>query len=643
MTLIFDIETNGLLVEKDGIPPMDKIHCIKIYDTERHQMTTYDPDNLSIDDAVYRLENVDTIVGHNIIGFDIPAIQLIYPDFIKPTGRIIDTYIWSACVFPNIKDMDYSLYKKGILPASLIGSYSLEAFGYRLGVYKGEFAKQTDWAEWTPEMSAYCEQDVVVTLRLLDLLKTKNTSWEQVNLEQEVKAILQRQEDHGVLFDVKSGERLYKELSAKREKLREDIQKSFPPFWRRKGRLFTPKQDNKRLGYIAGAANQKIELVEFNPSSSVHISRMLMQKYDWIPTEFADKEMAPVELMYQYKRLGVTSATIPKVDDEILQRLPYPEAKPLSEFQMLQKRCAMLAEGKQAWLSCYHEDTHRIHGSINQFGTVTGRCNHFKPNLGQVTAAHHPYGKECRSLFIVPDGYYLVGCDADGLEARCKAHYLAPYDDSQFIQTILEGNKDDGTDTHSLNQSYLKLASRNVAKTYYYAWLYGSGNANLGMIAMTDDNYKDYDGDPAKLGSKTRGMLIKNFTGVKALIDAVQTKVKLRHPNMWLKGLDGRRVPVRAVYSALNTLFQSAGAVIMKKAMVITHDLLCHEGLTPGTDYAQVLFVHDEYQFECRTKEIADIVAITVPEAIKLTGEYFKLRCPLSGSSKIGKNWYDTH
>jgi len=639
---VFDLESNGLLIEKDGIAPMDTIHCIMVHNTNKHKITKYDPNNLPIEDAVNRLQISDCIIGHNIVGFDIPAIKTLYPDF-NPEGRIIDTYVWSACVFPNIRDMDYSLYHKGVLPASLIGSYSLEAFGFRLGIYKDTFAKRTDWAKWSPEMSAYCEQDVIVTLRLLDFLKSKDSSWEQINLEQDVLKILNRQQNCGVLFNVKAAQLLYKELSNKREKLRENIQSSFPPFWRRLGQVFTPKRDNRKTGYVAGAAMQKIELVEFNPSSSAHISRMLMQKYDWKPIDFAEKEIAPVELQYQYNRLGIYNAMVPKIDEEILNRMSFHEAKPLAEFQMLQKRCAMLGEGKQAWLKHYNEKTHRIHGGISQFGTITGRCNHFSPNLGQVTANHHPYGKESRGLFTVPEGWYMVGCDADGLEARCKAHYLTPFDNGKFIKTILEGKKEDGTDIHSLNQVYLGLTSRDIAKTWYYAWLYGSGNTNLGMVSMTDESYKDYSGDPKKLGSKLRGMLETKFTGVKALINAVQERAKLRLPKMWLRGLDQRKIPVRAVYSALNALFQSAGAVIMKKAIVIADDLLCSEGLTPGTDYTQILFVHDEMQYECCTKEIAEIVSIKVPESIRLAGEYFNFRCPLSGSSKIGRNWSETH
>lgn len=645
MACVFDIETNGLLIEKDGTPPMDRIHCIKVYNTTTGKMITFDPENKSIDDGVKYLQKADQIIGHNIVGFDIPAIQKLFPKF-KPKGEVIDTYVWAACTWPDIKSTDFDLYRKGILPVSLIGSHSLEAYGYRLGILKGSFAKQTDWQKWTPKMSEYCEQDVNVTLKLIDKLRSMKTSWEQVTLEQGVLNVLNRQQQHGVLFDVESAHTLYSELSDKREKLRMEMQKEFPPFFKRKGKLFTPKRDNRKMGYTKGATMMKIELVEFNPSSSVHIARMLMQKYDWKPTEFADKDMAPVELKVHYNRLGISEMTIPKVDDEILGRLQYPEAEKLAEFQMLQKRCAMLAEGKQAWLRHYNDTTNRIHGAINQFGAVTGRCIHFNPNLGQVTSARSPYGKECRSLFKVPDGWYLVGCDADGLEARCKAHYITPYDDGELIKTILEGNKADGTDIHSLNRDRLGLASRDVAKTWYYAFMYGAGNLKLGRIALEDENYKDFTGDPAKLGSKLRAKMSKNFKGLKQLIDGVQSSVKIRkskYGKMWVTGLDNRKIPVRAIYSALNTLLQGAGAVIMKKALVIADDLIQAEGLTPVKDYVQVLFVHDELQFECRTKEIAEIVAKCAEDSIRLTGEHFKFRCPLSGSADIGKTWLDTH
>lgn len=643
MPLVFDIETNGLLAD------VTKLHCINIYDTESHKHERYDQDNLPVFHGVKRLQEAEVIVGHNIIGYDIPALKKLYPDF-KPTGNVIDTYIWACCTWPNIKDSDFSRYRKGTLPASLIGKHTLESYGYRLGVNKGEFGKSTDWQHWTPEMSDYCEQDVVVTCKLLDVLSNKNTSWDQVELEMAVNAIISRQTLRGVLFDKRAAEELYCKLAAEREKLKEELTQAFPPFYKRKGKLFTPKRDMKKragewVGYVADAQMQRIELVEFNPGSAVHVARMLMKRFDWIPEEFSDKEQAPVELRYQMERLGITEKTVPTVNDEIVKRFDYPEIQPLARYMMLNKRCSQISEGNKAWFKYLDEKTSRIHGAAYQFGAVTGRFTHFNPNLAQVPAVYSEYGKECRALFGAPPGYKFVGCDADGLEARCKAHYLHRFDNGAFVKTILEGKKDDGTDIHSLNRDRLGFTGkkgRDTAKTWYYAFMYGAGDLKLGKTAMENPAYQDYKGDPAKLGKKLRAKLSAEFTGLKDLISGVQSAAA----RGWLKGLDGRRIPIRSTHAALNSLLQSAGAVVMKKGLVIADRKLKDLGLVPigegGIDYEFVLNVHDEWQCEVLEKH-TDTVGSVLADAIREAGEHYKFKCPLAGSYDVGNNWAETH
>ena len=646
-TLVFDLETDGLLRD------LTKIHCANVYSTSTHQHERYDSVSTPVFQLAERLAEADTIIGHNIIGFDIPAMRKLFPGW-EPKGKIIDTYIWAACVWPNIKSHDFSFFRKGILPGSLIGKYNLESFGYRLGVLKGEFAKETDWKSWTPEMSDYCEQDVVVTLKLLDKLKLKETSWEQVELEMGFNHVIARQTHHGVYFDISKAVALYEELSAKREKLREQLTSEFPPFYKKSGRLFTPKRTQNKytkagkpstnyVGYVEGCPCQKIELVEFNPGSAVHVARMLMQRFDWIPEEFTDADKAPSELMYQYERLGITAATTPTVNDEIVEALPYPEIKPLAEFLMLNKRCSQISEGKKSWLKFYNEETHRVHGACYQFGAVTGRCAHFDPNLAQVPAGYSPYGDECRDCFTTPDGYLLVGCDADGLEAVCKAHYIAKFDGGAFVKVILEGDKKSGTDIHSLNRDRLGLAARNTAKTWYYAFMYGAGDKKLGLTALTDEAYKDFKGNPADLGKKLRDKLAKEFPGLGDLIEAVKSAAKERR---WLKGLDGRRIPIRHIHAALNSLLQSAGAVVMKRALVIADTKIQAAGLVPfglgGSDYEFVLNVHDEFQAEVK-KEHAELVGQCMADGIVEAAQSFNFRCPLSASYDIGPSWKYTH
>ena len=163
MTLVFDLETNGLLHD------LTRIHCLAIYDSTTDDIETYNDEKnnkYSISEGIGRLLVADTLVGHNIIGFDLPAISKLY-NYFTPTARIVDTLLLSRLYHPNIYDIDHK-HKWRHMPLQLYGRHSLESYGYRLGEYKGEFGKTSDWSEWSQEMEDYCSQDVVVTKKLCD-------------------------------------------------------------------------------------------------------------------------------------------------------------------------------------------------------------------------------------------------------------------------------------------------------------------------------------------------------------------------------------------------------------------------------------------------------------------------------------------
>jgi len=162
--VIFDLETNGLLNDAD------KIHCIVLNYVQENNTYSYNDESPGkgmsqpVVRAVQHLEMADYIIGHNIVGFDIPILKSIYP-FFNPTGVIIDTLILSRLYHPNLFDIDKRRNWK-YMPLQLYGRHSLESYGYRLGEYKGNFAKSTDWKEWSQEMEDYCVQDVNVTTKL---------------------------------------------------------------------------------------------------------------------------------------------------------------------------------------------------------------------------------------------------------------------------------------------------------------------------------------------------------------------------------------------------------------------------------------------------------------------------------------------
>jgi DNA polymerase I-like protein with 3'-5' exonuclease and polymerase domains len=331
-----------------------------------------------------------------------------------------------------------------------------------------------------------------------------------------------------------------------------------------------------------------------------------------------------------------------------LEALPYPEAKKLAEFFIVNKRLGQLAEGKQAWTKKCKSG--KIHGRVDTLGAITNRMTHMDPNLAQVPANHAPYGEQCRALFGPREGWKQVGCDADGLEGRCLGHYLYPYDGGAFNATILEGDKDAGTDLHSKNRDNVGIRTRDGAKTIFYGWMYGAGDHKLGSIYVEDMDDeqkakfyaafpagKKRDAATARLGKRSRDRLVAGIHGMDQLLSGVKAKAKCG----WLKAIDGRRLRVRSEHAALNTLLQGAGAIIMKQALVLADEQL-RSRFTLDEDFHYLLNVHDEMQLECRP-EIADEVGQILQQSIADAGDALNFRCPLEGSYDIGNNWAETH
>ena len=457
--LLFDIETDGLLnpiYNKDGTvtPPLSKVHCLVTIDADTGAVNRYHGDDIE-SHGLPALASADALGGHNIIKFDLPALERIY-GWKYEHGDIYDTLIVSKLGFADIKDADLKLYKKSLLPGKLIGSHSLKAWGYRLDCRKGTYAEDTEdcWETWSQAMEDYCEQDVRVTQMLYWTLQKKDLPPLAVWLEHEFCKIIVRQEQRGVGFDFEAAEVLLSDLLDQREKAGRKLKELFGS-WEVELKPLIPKRDNKARGYVKGVPVRKFKTVAFNPASRDHIANRLMALHGWKPQEF-------------------TEGGKPKVDEKIISKLPYPEVPTILDYLLLDKRLGQLSEGDNAWLKLVRlrgytkqgKRIARIHGSVNTGGAVTGRCTHAYPNLAQVPAAKSRYGKECRTLFIPTEGMTLVGCDASGLELRCLAHYMARWDNGKYGHTVASGKQEDGTDIHSVNQRAAGLPTRDDAKTF---------------------------------------------------------------------------------------------------------------------------------------------------------------------------------
>ena len=588
---VFDIESNGLLDD------LTTIHCIVLKDINTQQLYSFEPNE--VEKGLELLSNADHIIGHNIIKFDIPAIQKVYPDW-QTKAQVTDTILCSRLIWADIKDKDFkyaAMHKE--FPMKMVGKHSLESWGYRLDFHKGEYGKTTDWSEWTPEMQAYCEQDVHLNAKLYEVIKSKNYSETALFIEHEFQRCIKAQEDHGFFFDVSKAKELYTQLQRRRGELYNELQELFPQ-WEKDDGIFVPKRNNKTKGYVAGEPVQKTKTVIFNPNSNDHITDRLINKYKWKPREF-------------------TKEGKPRVDETVLGNLKYPEAKQLAEYKLIQKRIGMLAEGDTAWLKVVKNN--HIHGQVITNGAVTGRCTHKFPNIAQVPSVSAPYGKECRELFSVPDGFKLVGVDVSGLELRCLAHYLYPFDNGAMVKELLDG------DIHTANQKAAGLPTRNQAKTFIYAFIYGAGDTRLGEIV----------GGGIKEGKQLRKQFLTKNPALGYLKNDVEAKAQRQG---FLNGIDKRQLPVRSIHSALNTLLQSCGAIIVKRATILLDSRIKWLNLVDKA--SMVAHVHDEMQLQVIADKADDIGKAAV-QSIKEVQHVFQLNCPLDGEYKVGSNWAMTH
>lgn len=671
MKLVFDIETNGFL------DALTKIHSLVIKNVETGEVWSCFGDyykepasegctRASIESGLELLMKADLLIGHNIIGFDLPAIQKVYPSFTYDEAKVFDTLILSRLLWPAIFDTDVTKIKRGktSLTMKLAGTHGLEAWGHRVGKWKGDYAKimkdlgRDPWAEWNHSMQEYCEQDVEVNEALYRLIIEKELPTDAIKLEHQIAFIMAQVERNGFSFDTEAAEALYVKLAMKREEMCEELRSVFAPWFSKDGGVVTPKRPNSKYGYwgegtgkdFKGYPYQKVKLKIFNPNSRDQIADRLQTIHGWKPEDFTPKGK-------------------PKVDETILSALKYPEASQLATYMLLQKRIGQLAEGENAWLKVVCNG--RIHGSINTNATVTGRASHSNPNIAQVPSVGAEYGEECRALFRATpgSGRVMLGCDVSGLELRMLGHFIAKHDGGAYAEEVVNGDvhstnasalfgmdtaefkaglKDEdpiSKITQQIEEAYKWLRKqpedirerslvrdfykhlRNTAKTFIYAFLYGAGDAKIGSII----------GKGAKAGKALKAKFFKRFPALKKLIDGVQAKAKGKGS---IKGLDGRKLHIRSSHSALNTLLQSAGAIVCKQWIVEFVRLLRDAGLYELVKI--VAWVHDELQMEV-PEALADQVGELCVRAILIAGEKLGIRVPLTGEYSTGMNWKETH
>ena len=475
MKVVLDIETDQL--------DASVVNCIVAKNIDTNLVTVFDPDNMHV--FKNWSKNIEQYIMHNGLSFDAPVLNRLLGTNIKPS-QVLDTLILSQLFNPMRE-----------------GGNGLKAWGDRFKFPKGSIE---NFAKYTDELKKYCIQDVEITHKLYEHLKKEGKGFSKscIDLEHQVRVILDQQEKNGFALDIKKAMLLLGQLSDEANQLEKWAIERFEP----------TKVELKT----------KTKYIPFNIGSRQQIANRLMA-IGWKPKKFTDKGSVIV-------------------NEDVLDTIDMPEAKKFSRFFLLQKRVAQI----KSWIESFNDKTGRVHGKVMTLKTITGRMAHNSPNMAQIPAVRSPYGKECRECWTVGNihTHSIVGTDASGLELRCLAHLM---NDKQFTDTLLTG------DIHTHNMNMAGLTDRDQAKTFIYAFMYGAGPAKIGQIV----------GGGSKEGKVLIDRFLKSMPSLKRVRDIV-TNTAQKHGV--IKGIDGRLLRTRSPHSALNTLIQGAGAVVCKLWLV---------------------------------------------------------------------------
>ncbi|MGD9670201.1 MAG: DNA polymerase [Hyphomicrobiaceae bacterium] len=745
-----DIETTAIEYDKGGcmkIPP--KVHMLVVEDYHTGKIDAFVGHDEIKNKGIPYLEETDTVVFHNGIGFDLPVLEHHFGLKRRDDWHFIDSLVLCQLFYSNVKEEEdfkrFEAHKKRPdtdpfkFTGDLIGKHGLEAWGLRLvnPKKKGEYATIAKnngidpWAEYNKFMHEYAVQDVVTLSAIwkerLDARFHDKKNQQAIAIEHYMAELMEQVKRSGIKVDRAHAEKLCAELEAERDKVLEVIQAEFPPrlepkkwvyheipwgmpalseeaeieykakcrssdpehiarvnqllseagpkqeftmlmyehpdnniyrprrnlpgnylreWW---GEVSVPKNNRKvtsrKTGEILyhtskGDPFVKVEMTPFNPASRPQIARRLME-LGWVPEEFTDTGNP-----------SVSEVELNKIDEQ------FPAAKSIVKFLLIQKRLGQIKTGEKAWLNLLDDDDF-IHPTIRACNTVAFRATHSDPNISQVPSVktkdvvdehgnkvkdengkgvqrvlkgeEGKWGWDCRACFTVPEGFVMVGSDLAGIEMRAWAHYLAPFDNGYFAHVVLE------KDVHEENRVILGFDDRRKAKEWLYAAMYGAGDLKLGFII---DPLASID-KQKRLGAESRARFMRGMLGYEQLNDQLMLGVR----RGWLKGLDGRRIPVRKSHAALNALLQGAGAIISKYWIVFLLDIIENEyGLKYGyeNDFTILLYSHDEIQIATRPEHAAKIKDAFARGARK-AGEHLDFRMPVDVGIDQGAHWGDTH
>ena len=631
----FDIETSGLL------PEVNTIWCACVKDHDNGKVHSFTPSTIHLLPGC--LDSFDILVGHNCIAFDFPVLKKVMNYVFK--GRVIDTLLMSRLQRPNRK-----------VPKALGGSaaHSVEAWGVRLGHSK---VSHEEWGTYSAAILNRCQHDVAIQHRIYkELLKEgAGEGWDNAHrLNFKLHQLLKQQEDYGFLVDANKLDEAIATLNQWMVRIDKAITPHLPYICEKKElkkegqygyvkKLFTEagnytKQVDKWLDVVDDAILQSSQPLPIPTLGSLGFSRINWRLVDLdknleVKNYLLKQGWQPAAWNYAASTGSshIGEQTSPKLSlDDPFAGIQSSIGKLVVKRLQCRQRKGVL----QGWKGLIRPDG-RIPAAVSGLAS-TGRARH--KHIVNVPAPKAFFGKVMRSLFIAQPGWVLVGIDSVGNQIR---QFAARMDDPKFTADVL----DPDTDIHSVNAQRAGLSSREVAKTFYYGMIFGSGDAKTGRII----------GGSAEDGKRLKAQFFAGLPKMEDCISNLQAVWRgtakkywnkkwnrMEHRDGYIKGLDGRPIQVDSEHKVLVYTLQSDEAIQMSIAYCRVHQQLLQAGFVYGDDYGIVLWMHDEIQIECKP-ELATQVGEIGRESIKWAGEYLNIPVPHEGQYKIGRTWRDTH
>jgi len=609
MELVCDIETNGLL------DTVETVWCIGAVDLHTDKEYLFTPENIK--EGIELLESADKLYFHNM-RYDLEVFKKLYN--IDWYHKTYDTVIMAKIDAPFLQPI------KGYAPRP----FSLKAFGHRFKFPKGDY---NDWSGYTAEMGQYCLQDCRITKRIVTRLQERgydfDSEWNK--LEHRFAQLQQEAVNHGVWLDQELMHKTLTEINNRMNNIRQSIDEVL-------GYSYTPIEYNlKKDGTLTHYATKKVAQIKLEyPNEEVDLTfnkektkcrimypvkitldtkKTLIDKlitFGWKPKFYTEPSKTHPEGQPQLVRNGEVDPNLSKLGEEY---------KEFAEYFMLKHRHGLINGFKKI----LREDG-KVPSDADTVGAVTGRVTH--KGIANFPAVRSAYGETIRSMFGVKPNSdrTMVGSDLAGIEARLLAHYM---NDEDYTNEVLNG------DIHTKNQESAGLPTRDSAKTFFYGFMYGAGDAKIGELV----------GGGAKQGKKIKEQFLESLPSLKALIDFKQKEAGKGYvtvigdrPVKITKSSSRYGTKEYDVRKALNSLLQGSGAIYFKKWAVLIDDKIKEKNI----DAKIMILYHDEVQIDCKTSDVATLKVI-LKDAVTEADKYFKVNCKNDIDTKTGINWFDTH